>query len=84
VHKQLQTKEAALQTKNGTERSTVADFFANPPSWLPGQLKVYRTNPQRHFKPLCNTVAAVVLGDPLRGEEVAEEVRKEVRTQLDG
>jgi AAA domain/NrS-1 polymerase HBD domain len=57
-------------------KPTVADLFANPPDWLPTQLKVYRENPKRHFGQLCNTVAAVVLGDPRRGEEVREEVGK--------
>jgi len=41
-------------------------------------LKIYRQDPDRHFRPLCASVAALVLGDPLRGEEVAEEVRAEV------
>jgi hypothetical protein len=57
---------------------TVAELFANPPGWLPNQLKVYRQNPKRHFRPLCNTVAAVILEDPTRGEEVAEEVEREL------
>jgi len=57
---------------------SVAEFFATPPEWLPKQLAIYRQDPDRHFRPLCSTVAAVVLGDPLRGEEVAEEVRKQV------
>jgi hypothetical protein len=78
VSKQLQTDAAALQTKNGAKSHTVADFFADPPDWLPGQLKVYRENPKRHFKNLCNTVAAVVLGDSLRGDEVREEVEREL------
>jgi hypothetical protein len=73
------TSKSATSGSEPDERSpSVAELFANPPSWLPGQLKVYREDPERHFKPLCSTVAAVVLGDPLRGDEVAEEVRKEV------
>src|SRR5215211_4437821 len=59
-----------------TSNPTVAGFFANPPEWLPKQLKVYREDPDRHFEPLCNTIAAEVLGDPLRGDEVREEVEK--------
>lgn len=42
---------------------TVAEFFANPPGWLTSQLKVYRENPELHFKPLCTAVAAMILGD---------------------
>jgi len=56
--------------------STVAGFFANPPSWLGWQLGKYRENPALHFKPLCAAVAAEVLGDGARADEVADEVRK--------
>jgi hypothetical protein len=59
-----------------TDTSTVAGLFANPPDWLNSQLKVYRENPAKHIKPLCAAVAAVVLGDGVRGEEVREEVEK--------
>jgi DNA-binding transcriptional ArsR family regulator len=55
---------------------TVADLFANPPGWLPKQLEVYRKDPARHLKPLCATVAAEVLGDSLRGDEVRAEVKR--------
>ena len=82
AHKQAQADEAVLQGKPPLESDvtypSVAEFFANPPEWLPGQLKKYREHPRRHFKPLCTAVAAEVLGDGLRWEEVAEEVRKEV------
>jgi hypothetical protein len=54
----------------------VAELFAAPPEWLPNQLKVYRENPDKHFKPLCAAVAAVVLGDGARGPEVREEVER--------
>jgi hypothetical protein len=57
---------------------SVAAVFAEPPDWLPARLKIYRQDPERHFRPLCAVVSALVLGDPERGEEVAEEVRKEV------
>jgi hypothetical protein len=56
--------------------STVSDFFANPPGWLPDSLRKYREDPDRHLKPLCTAVAAEVLGDGLRWEEVREEVEK--------
>ena len=59
-------------------KSAVAGLFANPPDWLPKQLKVYRQNPDLHFKPLCKAVAAVVLGDGARGDEVREEVEREL------
>jgi hypothetical protein len=61
--------------------ATVAEFFANPPGWLPTQLKVYREDPDRHLNPLCATVAAVVLGDGALGDDVREEVKKELARQ---
>jgi DNA-binding transcriptional ArsR family regulator len=60
-----------------TDTSTVAALFAHPPEWLVRQLEVYREDPDRHLRPLCATVAAVVLGDGVvRGDEVREEVQK--------
>jgi DNA-binding transcriptional ArsR family regulator len=59
----------------------VAALFANPPSWLTSQLEVYRRDPDRHLKPLCSVVAAEVLGDGLRGDEVREEVARELARQ---
>ena len=59
-----------------TSNPTVAGFFAHPPGWLPGQLAVYRKNPELHFKSLCAAVAAEVLGDDAHWEEVREEVEK--------
>lgn len=56
--------------------NTVAGLFADPPEWLATQLEVYRENPKKHIGPLCAAVAAVVLGDGLRGDEVREEVEK--------
>jgi hypothetical protein len=55
------------------------DLFANPPGWLPKQLEVYREYAERHLDPLCATVAAVVLGDELRGDEVRGEVERELK-----
>jgi Bifunctional DNA primase/polymerase, N-terminal/AAA domain len=84
VSKQAQTNGSALQAKTGAkptgvrDTSTVAGLFANPPEWLPTQLEKYRENPELHFKPLCVAVAAVVLGDGVRGEEVCEEVEREL------
>jgi hypothetical protein len=60
------------------DRSTVAGLFADPPEWLPKQLEVYRKDPVRHLKPLCATVAAVVLGDGTRGDELRNEVKREL------
>jgi hypothetical protein len=84
VSKQAQKNGSALQTKTGAkptgvrDTSTVAGLFANPPEWLPTQLEKYRENPELHFKPLCVAVAAAVLGDGVRGEEVCEEVEREL------
>jgi hypothetical protein len=58
------------------EVRSVAGFFADPPDWLPKQLEVYHKDPARHLKPLCATVAAEVLGDSLRADEVREEVER--------
>jgi hypothetical protein len=63
------------ENQESSPGGSVAEFFADPPEWFPGQLGVYRQDPERHFVPLCSAVAAVVLGDGTRGEEVAEEVR---------
>jgi hypothetical protein len=56
--------------------STVAGLLTDPPGWLVTQLGVYRKDPQKHIKPLCAAVAAVVLEDGARGDEVREEVEK--------
>jgi hypothetical protein len=58
------------------DTSTVAGLFAHPPEWLVRQLEVYRGDPDRHLRPLCAAVAAVVLGDGVRGGEVRTEVEK--------
>jgi len=64
--------------KSTPDTSTVAGLFADPPSWMPKQLEKYRENPKRHIQPLCAAVAAVVLGDGARGDEVREEVEREL------
>jgi len=58
------------------DTSTVAGLFANPPGWLSRQLEAYREDPERHLPALCMAVAAVVLGDGVRGDEVREEVER--------
>jgi Bifunctional DNA primase/polymerase, N-terminal/Primase C terminal 1 (PriCT-1)/AAA domain len=58
--------------------ASVEDLFLDPPDWLPRQLEKYREDPRRHFEPLCRAIGAVVLGDPARHAEVAEEVREAV------
>jgi hypothetical protein len=90
AHKGLQKNEAMLQENETSSKKpgedgfrTVTDLFAHPPSWLPGQLKIYRQDPERHFEQLCNTVAVVVLEDPTRGGEVREEVERELASQED-
>jgi hypothetical protein len=54
----------------------VGGLFADPPGWLVTQLGVYRKDPQKHIKPLCAAVAAVVLEDGARGDQVREEVER--------
>src|SRR5918994_2931078 len=41
-----------------TSSATVAELFANPPGWVPGQLEKYREDPEKHLGPLCSAVAA--------------------------
>jgi hypothetical protein len=62
--------------KSTPDSSTVAGLFSDPPGWLVTQLEVYRKDPQKHIEPLCAAVAAVVLGDGVRGPEVREEVER--------
>jgi hypothetical protein len=64
--------------------STVAGLFADPPGWLVTQLGVYRKDPQKHIEPLCAAVAAVVLGDGVRGPEVREEVERIIEEGAQG
>jgi hypothetical protein len=67
------------ETKNPAQPPSVSELFADSPAWLPTQLAVYREDPDRHFEPLCNTVAAVLLGDSTRGGEVREQVERELQ-----
>jgi DNA-binding transcriptional ArsR family regulator len=60
------------------EPPSVAGLFANPPTWLPNQVEMYRKDPDRQLTPLCNAVADAVLGDSLRGSEVRAAVEVEV------
>jgi hypothetical protein len=71
-----QTSPGLLGDADDTRSPTVSELFANPPDWLPKQLEVYRGNREKHFKPLCVSVAAVVFEDPSRWKEVAEEVER--------
>jgi hypothetical protein len=64
--------------------STVAGLLADPPGWLVTQLGVYRKDPQKHIKPLCAAVAAVVLEDGARGDEVREEVERILEEDTQG
>src|SRR5215211_5860328 len=66
-------------SKPGERRPSVVELFDNPPTWLPTQLAIYSENPKRHIKPLCSAVAAVVLGDGLRADEVRGEVERELQ-----
>src|SRR5215217_2423673 len=58
--------------------ASVEALFTDPPEWLPKQLKLYRQNPEKHIKPLCTAVAALVLGAGLRNDEVRKEVEREL------
>jgi AAA domain len=62
--------------KSTPDTATVAGLFEEPPRWLLTQVGVYREDPQKHIEPLCAAVAAVVLGDGVRGPEVREEVER--------
>jgi DNA-binding transcriptional ArsR family regulator len=64
--------------KSTIDTSTVAGLFADPPDWLRRQLEVYREDPARHIRPLCASVAAVVLEDGSLAAEVRQEVEKEL------
>ena len=66
------------ETKDPAQITSVSELFTNPPSWLPRQLEVYHDNPERHFKPLCKAVAAMVLGNDADWEEVKADVLREV------
>jgi hypothetical protein len=68
----------------GASYQTVSSLFANPPTWLVTQLGVYRSNPAQHLKPLCAAVAAVVLEDGARGDEVREEVERILEEDTQG
>jgi DNA-binding transcriptional ArsR family regulator len=74
----IKEKTAKATPQEAPDIPTVAEFFANPPDWLPGQLAKYRENPELHLKPLCTAVAAAVLGDCDRADEVREETIREV------
>ena len=71
-------------TKSTPDRSTVAGLFADPPDWLAKQLGVYRKDPAKHLAPLCAAVAAVILEDGGRAEEVREEVEKALEEDTQG
>ncbi len=58
------------------EQKTVAGLFADPPDWLKKQLVVFADDEDRHLRPLCGAVAAVVLGDAGRAAEVSAEVEE--------
>ncbi len=76
-------KESAASATPREPTSTVAGLFANPPSWLPGQLEKYRENPGLHFETLCVAVRAAVLDGGTREDEArADEVREEVKREL--
>jgi hypothetical protein len=68
-----------LFTRSETQATQVAaELFAIKPFWLTSQLAEYHKDPDRLFRPVCVAVAAVILGDAGRWEEVKEEVEKEL------
>jgi hypothetical protein len=69
-------KHPKASDSDDTSNPTVSSLFADPPGWLVTQLEVYRKDPQKHIKPLCAAVAAVVLEDGARGDAVREEVER--------
>ena len=71
-------EKSAKSTTANEAPSTVAGLFASPPDWLVKQLGVYRKDPAKHLKPLCAAVAAVILEDGDRGDEVRGEVEEEL------
>ena len=67
----------ACQPVSQENPTTVEEFFANPPDWLPELLEKYHQDPERYFGPLCHTVAAAVYKDgSVAGEDVAEEIER--------
>src|SRR5215212_4734789 len=79
-----QAKDSAGAADKSPKPATVAEFFAAPPFWLSQQLEVYHQDPERHFEPLCTAVAAVILKDGLRWEEVARDVERELSRRMQG
>jgi hypothetical protein len=75
-------KDSAGAADKSPKPATVAEFFAVPPFWLSQQLEVYHQDPERHFEPLCTAVAAVILEDGLRWEEVARDVERELSRRM--
>jgi hypothetical protein len=57
---------------------SVAAFFARPSGWFTNQLREYHKDPDRFLGALCSAVATRVLLDSTRGDEVKEEVIKEL------
>jgi hypothetical protein len=74
-NKEAQTGRSELQGNP----ATVEELFANPPEWFQASIENYREDPDRWFPALCAHVAAAVLGDGLRWEEVRDEVERELR-----
>ena len=72
------TRPIKEKSAKSTAASTVAGLFADPPGWLSRQLETYRDDPDRHIKPLCAAVAAVILGDGACGGEVRAQVEEEL------
>jgi DNA-binding transcriptional ArsR family regulator len=63
---------------------SVSALFAHPPGAFVAQLGKYYEDPDRHFGAVCAAVAAMVLGDALAKEDVADEVREELKNRAAG
>ncbi len=72
------TRPIKGESAKSTGTPTVGGLFADPPDWLKKQLVVFADDPDRHLRPLCGAVAAVVLGDAARAPEVSAEVEEEL------
>jgi hypothetical protein len=63
---------------------SVADVFAAPPLLFAGQLEKYDEDPERHFKPVCEAVVAMMRDEGVGWEDVADEVREELEKRERG
>ncbi len=53
--------------------------MADAPDWLLPTIRGYWKDPDRFARSLCASVAAELLGDGARGDEVVDEVREALK-----